>query len=75
VGALGASILTLTGFLKRELPRKYSGGSHDPAAPGNPRGAPPYRPDIVPLGANWAMLKSSGILVSAFDSEATGEFA
>lgn len=24
---------------------------------------------------NWAMLESSGILVSAFDSEATGEFA
>ena len=26
-------------------------------------------------GANWAMPGSSGILVSAFDSEATGEFA
>jgi hypothetical protein len=26
-------------------------------------------------GPNWAMPESSGILVSAFDSEATGEFA
>jgi hypothetical protein len=26
-------------------------------------------------GPNWAKLESSGILVSAFDSEATGEFA
>ena len=36
---------------------------------------PPEKPQTGRGGPNWAKLESSGILVSAFDSEATGEFA
>ena len=36
---------------------------------------PRRRPWLGGRGLNWAMPESSGILVSAFDSEATGEFA
>ncbi|MBT2523663.1 hypothetical protein [Arthrobacter sp. ISL-28] len=32
-------------------------------------------PKMAAKTLNWAMPESSGILVSAFDSEATGEFA
>ena len=40
------------------------------------RGAcPPEEPRVGVGGLNWAKPESSGILVSAFDSEATGEFA
>ena len=44
--------------------------------PRMPRGAcPPGPPQAARGGPNWAKPESSGILVSAFDSEATGEFA
>ena len=40
-----------------------------------PRGEWPGLPRQRPGRANWAKRRSSGILVSAFDSKATGEFA